>query len=272
MRRIQSLTLQVIVFALFFLLSGTQVVRAEMKKGPHVRKMNITGVIAKSEHGYIIRGRKPAMIMTILNHDANKLAAFVESGKEVNLDVHIVSGDNVNIEKINGEPYTPDEKSIKGGAVKNMNLTGVIGKVKHGYVIRGTSKSVIFTVLNPEPVVLDKLVEDGKAVEVTVRIVSGDNVNIQAIEGKDYPQGASGDSSVRMVTLQGEIGKVRHGYVVRGTDKAVIFTVLNPEPAVLDKLADSGQAVEVIVRIVSGDNVNIQAIEGKDYPPAKGNK
>jgi hypothetical protein len=156
--------------------------------------------------------------------------------------------------------------------VKNMTITGQIAKAEHGYIIRGKKPAEIFTILNPDAGTLDGLVESEKEVIINVHIVSGDNVNIVAIAGKDYPPKSSGDPNLRVMTLQGEIGKVRHGYVVRGTDKAVIFTVLNPEPAVLDKLADNGMAMEMTVRIVSGDNVNIVAIAGKDYPPAKGNK
>jgi len=195
MGRIQRLTLPVVIFALIFLVSGVRGVKAEMKKGPYVRKMTITGVIAKSENGYIIRGKKPAMIMTILNPDAKKLAGFVESGKDAEIDVYIVSGDNVNIEKINGEPYTPKEETVKGGAVRNMSLTGVIGKVEHGYVIRGKSKSVIFTILNPAPEILDGFVKNGKDVNLDVHIVSGDNVNIEKIDGEPYSPKSGGSKS-----------------------------------------------------------------------------
>jgi FKBP-type peptidyl-prolyl cis-trans isomerase FklB len=70
-----------------------------------VKKMNITGEIDKAEHGYIIRGKKPAMICTILNPDPKILDAFVNSGKTVPIEVRIVSGDNVDIEKIDGKEY-----------------------------------------------------------------------------------------------------------------------------------------------------------------------
>ena len=70
-----------------------------------VRKMNITGEIDKAEHGYIIRGKTPAMICTILNPDPSILDEFVKSGKTVPIEVRIVSGDNVDIEKIDGKEY-----------------------------------------------------------------------------------------------------------------------------------------------------------------------
>ena len=70
-----------------------------------VRKMNITGQIAKAAHGYIIRGQEPQMIWTILNPDPKILDGFVKSEKIVPIEVRIVSGDNVDIEKIDGRAY-----------------------------------------------------------------------------------------------------------------------------------------------------------------------
>ena len=69
------------------------------------RKMKITGEIAQAQHGYIIRGRVPAEVFTILNPVPGKLDAFVKSEKTVSLDVRIVSGDNVEIEMIDGKEY-----------------------------------------------------------------------------------------------------------------------------------------------------------------------
>ena len=70
-----------------------------------VRQMNITGEIGKAANEYIIRGKQPQMIWTILNPDPNILDAFVKSEKTVPMEVRIVSGDNVNIEKIDGKAY-----------------------------------------------------------------------------------------------------------------------------------------------------------------------
>jgi len=170
------------VTAVVSLAWGANEVIAQAEKGPVIRKMSITGQIGKVGHGYVIRGTSKSVIFTVLNPEPEILDGLVKSGKDVNVDVHIVSGDNVNIEKINGEPYTPK----KGGAVRNMSLIGQIGKVGNGYVIRGTSKSVIFTVLNPSPK-LDEFVKSGKTVKVDVRIVSGDNVNVEMVDGEKYP-------------------------------------------------------------------------------------
>ncbi len=79
-----------------------------------VRKMNITGEIAKGEHGYIIRGKKPAEVFTILNADPNVLDPLVKSGKTVDIEARIVSGDNVNIVTIDGKAYRGGATPEKG--------------------------------------------------------------------------------------------------------------------------------------------------------------
>jgi len=79
--------------------------KAQATQAQTVRRMTLTGEIAKAEHGYIIRGKQPQMIWTILNPDPNILDAVVKSGKTVPMEVRIVSGDNVDIEKIDGKEY-----------------------------------------------------------------------------------------------------------------------------------------------------------------------
>ena len=70
-----------------------------------VRKMIITGEIAQASHGYIIRGKVPSAIFTILNPVPKVLDRFVKSGKTVKVEVRIVSGDNVEIVKLAGKKY-----------------------------------------------------------------------------------------------------------------------------------------------------------------------
>ena len=73
--------------------------------------------------------------------------------------------------------------------VRKMSITGEIGKAEHGYIIRskkGNVLSEIYTILNPDPKVLDEFVKSEKTVPIEVRIVSGDNVNIEKIDGKKY--------------------------------------------------------------------------------------
>ena len=78
------------------------------------RKLNVTGEIAKSQHGYIIRTRKgsvPTEILTVLNPDPKLLDPLVKNEKTVPIEVRVVSGDNVEIEKIEGKAYRPAKAS-----------------------------------------------------------------------------------------------------------------------------------------------------------------
>lgn len=81
---------------------------AQPAQAAQARKMSITGEIGKSEHGYIIRSKMGGVlseIYTILNPNPKVLDGFVKSKKDIPIEVRIVSGDNVNIEKINGMEY-----------------------------------------------------------------------------------------------------------------------------------------------------------------------
>ena len=72
--------------------------------------------------------------------------------------------------------------------VRKMSVKGVVAKAEHGYIIRGKVPSMIFTILNPVPTILDEFVKSEKIVPIEVRIVSGDNVDIEKLDGKEYPQ------------------------------------------------------------------------------------
>jgi len=78
-------------------------------------------------------------------------------------------------------------------SVRSMDITGEIAKSKYGYIIRGKKPAELFTILNPDPAILDALVKSGAIVSISVRIVSGDNVNIETIDGKPYGAAAQGD-------------------------------------------------------------------------------
>jgi len=69
-----------------------------------------------------------------------------------------------------------------------LAITGKIVKGDQGYVIQGQRSRELFTVLNPNPIVLDKLVKSGDTVTIEVVSVMGDNVNIQKIDGKPYKE------------------------------------------------------------------------------------
>jgi hypothetical protein len=49
---------------------------------------------------------------------------------------------------------------------------------------------MIWTILNPDPKILDAFVKSEKIVPIEVRIVSGDNVEIEKIDGRQYRQGS----------------------------------------------------------------------------------
>ena len=68
--------------------------------------------------------------------------------------------------------------------VKNMDITGEIAKMGNNYIIRGKVPAEVFTILNPDPGMFAAL--EGKTVHFYVRIVAGDNVEIEKIDGKDY--------------------------------------------------------------------------------------
>jgi len=78
---------------------------------------------------------------------------------------------------------------------------------------------------------------------------------------------AAQDQAVRTMSITGEIGQSTNGYIIRGQAPAEIFTILNPEPGILDELVASAKVVKIEVLIVSGDNVAIQTIDGKKYHP-----
>jgi len=80
----------------------------------------------------------------------------------------------------------PDAPAAKESQVKSMSITGEIAQGRNDYIIRGQKPQEIFTILNPDPTVLDEFVKTGKTVEIKVRVVSGDNVEIQSIDGKKY--------------------------------------------------------------------------------------
>jgi hypothetical protein len=72
----------------------------------------ITGKITKAVYAYIIQAQKPPERFAIMNPNPKVLDSLVKSGKTVTVEAVRVMGDNVNIRKIDGEPY----KGAKAGA------------------------------------------------------------------------------------------------------------------------------------------------------------
>lgn len=85
----------------------------------------------------------------------------------------------------------PSDRGSDEQRVVGMALTGEIANTGYGYVIRsnkGEAPGEIFTILNPNPLVLNPLVNTERIVTLQVRVVSGDNVAIETIDGRPYDQ------------------------------------------------------------------------------------
>jgi hypothetical protein len=84
---------------------------------------------------------------------------------------------------------TPQEsaaKAVQDSSVRKMSITGEIAQGMNSYIIRGQMPPEVFTILNPDPTILDEFVKSEKVVKIDVRIVSGDNVAIEMLDGKEY--------------------------------------------------------------------------------------
>lgn len=88
----------------------------------------------------------------------------------------------------------PQAKQSAPAAVKpvKITITGKIAKSDQGFIIQGEKPPELFTILNPNPKVLDGLAKSGKTVKIEAISAVGDNVNIKMIDGKPYPEPQSG--------------------------------------------------------------------------------
>ena len=75
-----------------------------------------------------------------------------------------------------------------------------------------------------------------------------------------------------IMTITGKIVKDSQNYIIQGQKPPELFTILNPNPSVLDTLVKSGKTVTIEALSVMGDNVNIQKVDGKPYKEAKAAK
>ena len=155
----------------------------------------------------------------------------------------------------------------KAAKIEKISVVGQIAKGANAYTIRGKVPAEVFTILNPNPEILDEYVTSRKVSDIEVKIVSGDNVNILVIDGKAYQ--APGPVRVENIFINGEIAKGMNAYIIRGKVPSSIFTILNPDPTILDEYIKTGKVLDIEVRIVSGDNVEITFIDGKKYPYEK---
>ena len=106
MRKRQALILLMAVFFLIFAAFAVQCTKVQTnEQDTRVREMAVTGKIAKGYNNYIIRGKVPSMVLTILNPEPKILDEYAKSGKIVDIDVWVVTGDNIKIKTIDGKEY-----------------------------------------------------------------------------------------------------------------------------------------------------------------------
>jgi len=74
------------------------------------------------------------------------------------------------------------------------------------------------------------------------------------------------------IMITGKIYKDHTGYYIQGQKPPEVFTINNPDPKVLDKLAQSGKTVAIDAGVIMGDNVAIEKIDGKPYKGPKESK
>jgi len=69
-------------------------------------------------------------------------------------------------------------------------------------------------------------------------------------------------------TITGEIAiGYNDNYIIRSkTGTVEVFTILNPEPEILDEYIKANKVVDIEVQVVTGDNIEIKKIDGQDYP------
>lgn len=98
--------------------------------------------------------------------------------------------DLIGVEKEAQVNQAPGGESDQTPVPGKMTLTGIIAKPRQGYVLRsrqGDAPGEIYTILNADSAVLEDFVKDEKTVTVEARVVSGDNLDIEKINGKNYP-------------------------------------------------------------------------------------
>jgi len=69
-------------------------------------------------------------------------------------------------------------------------------------------------------------------------------------------------------TITGEIATGYKGnYIIRSKKGTVeVFSILNPEPKILDEYIKSDRIVDIDIEVINGDNIEIKKIDGKEYP------
>jgi hypothetical protein len=75
--------------------------------------------------------------------------------------------------------------------MQKLTLVGKIAKGKSmgGYYIQGEKPPEVYRIVNQNPKVLQNYVKSGKLVTIETRVVMGDNLAIEKIDGKKYQEG-----------------------------------------------------------------------------------
>ena len=76
--------------------------------------------------------------------------------------------------------------TVTSGYVQKMIITGKITHEESGYYIQGQQPREIYIIHNSDPQVLETLAKSGQTVVIDARIILGDNVAIEKIDGKEY--------------------------------------------------------------------------------------
>lgn len=96
--------------------------------------------------------------------------------------------------------------------VQEMTIQGKIVKEADKYYIQGQTPPEVFTILNPDPGKLEKIIKSSKSVKIDVRIVQGDNVEIKKIGGKPYGQSKGNNEKKRALNDQKDKESYSLGY------------------------------------------------------------
>jgi len=83
-------------------------------------------------------------------------------------------------------------------------------------------------------------------------------------------QSAPASPKLIILTITGKIVKDGQNYIIQGQKPPELFTILNPNPSILDALVKSGKTLTIEAVSVMGDNIDIQKIDGKPYKEAEG--
>jgi hypothetical protein len=69
----------------------------------------------------------------------------------------------------------------------------------------------------------------------------------------------------RQFTVTGKISHDQTGYYIQGEKPPEVFTIVNPNKPVLQKLEKSGKSVTIEARSVQGDALFIESVNGEPY-------